>query len=120
MARVFDPFLRDQQIDVFPVKRGAKRIGMGRFPPLAMRVFVAFRTVFGGRELIRGDESRGFRSGLAGKEGVVAEGQVIRPGFVFGAGGSQASACQDQCTGWKQQSEKSAKAWRQMTKVVLF
>ncbi len=77
-----------------------------------MRIFVAFRTVFGGRELRRIDERRGFRSSLAGQERVVAERQVIgRTRFVFRAGGSRVSACQYYRAGWKQQSEKSPKAW---------
>src|SRR5215470_10109320 len=77
MAAEFNPFLLDQQVNIFLVKRSAKRIGVRRLPPLPVRLLVTFLTIGSGGKGVGRNETLTFELRLAGQVGIFAEYKVV-------------------------------------------
>ena len=85
MPRVLDALAHDDQVHILDVKRIAKRIGVRRFAPLAVRIFVALGAVSGGRDLLRPQKSFEIRLGLAREKRIFPEAMVVA-GILVGRG----------------------------------
>ena len=85
MPRVLDALAHDDQVHILDVKRIAKRIGVRRFAPLAVRIFVALAAIGGGRDLLRLEKSFEIRFGLAGQKRIFPKAMVVA-GIFLGRG----------------------------------